>query len=377
MRKLTVGDPVPWFTARASNSDKFRMHTLGGRYVALCFFGSAGRPEMAAMLQELSKDGNVFDDKFAVFFGVSNDANDEAQSRAQQRIPGIRYFWDFDGGIAGQYGLLQRSEDGASANLQATTIVLDTNLRVIGVLPIDNPATHAKQLLEFVSKLPPLRQREQALSPAPILIVPRVFEPELCRELIGLYEKHGGEDSGFMQTNDEGQTIAAIDHNFKKRSDYHIEDKELKDRLVRRVRRRLVPEIQKAFQFKATRIERYIVACYDAAETGRFRAHRDNTTKGTAHRRFACTLNLNSEDYEGGELLFPEYDQRTYKPPTGGAVIFSCSMLHEATPVTKGVRYVFLPFLYDDPAADIRQENLKYLANNDPFADEEAAQASA
>ena len=52
--------------------------------------------------------------------------------------------------------------------------------------------------------------------------------------------------------------------------------------------------------------------------------------------------------------------------PAGGAVVFSCSLLHEATPVTRGKRYVFLPFLYDDAAARIRQENLQFVANNEP-----------
>jgi predicted 2-oxoglutarate/Fe(II)-dependent dioxygenase YbiX len=123
-----------------------------------------------------------------------------------------------------------------------------------------------------------------------------------------------------------------------------------------------VPEIHKAFQFSATRIERYIVACYASSDSGHFRAHRDNTTKGTAHRRFAVSLNLNTGEYEGGLLRFPEFGQQLYAPPAGGAVVFSCSLLHEATPVTAGYRYVFLPFLYDDDAARIRQQNLEFVS---------------
>ena len=88
-----------------------------------------------------------------------------------------------------------------------------------------------------------------------------------------------------------------------------------------------------------------------------FRAHRDNTTAGSAHRRFACTINLNAEDYDGGELRFPEFGPQTYRAPTGGAVVFSCSLLHEATPVRRGNRYAFLPFFYNEPAAKIRQQN--------------------
>jgi predicted 2-oxoglutarate/Fe(II)-dependent dioxygenase YbiX len=73
------------------------------------------------------------------------------------------------------------------------------------------------------------------------------------------------------------------------------------------------------------------------------------------------TINLNAGDYEGGDLVFPEYGARTYCAPTGGAIVFSCSLLHQAMPVTKGRRFAFLPFLYDDAGAKLREENAKYL----------------
>ena len=114
-------------------------------------------------------------------------------------------------------------------------------------------------------------------------------------------------------------------------------------------------------------MERYIVACYDANEEGRFRPHRDNTTKGTAHRRFAVSLFLNTGAYDGGFLRFPEFGSGLYSVPTGGAVVFSCSMLHEATTVTRGRRFMFLPFLYDDAARRIREENFQFL---EPTLDE-------
>ena len=72
---------------------------------------------------------------------------------------------------------------------------------------------------------------------------------------------------------------------------------------------------------------------------------------------------LNTGEFEGGYVRFPEFGQQLYTAPAGGAVVFSCSLLHEATPVTRGKRYVFLPFLYDDAAAKIRQENLQFLGD--------------
>jgi predicted 2-oxoglutarate/Fe(II)-dependent dioxygenase YbiX len=217
--------------------------------------------------------------------------------------------------------------------------------------------------MEFLSRLPALPPPTLATVQAPILVVPRVFELELCRMLIELYEQHGGYDSGFMREVD-GKTVGMIDYSHKRRRDYDIEDEKLRRSCMVRIHDRLAPEIHKAYQFNATRMERYIVACYDATEGGHFRSHRDNTTKGTAHRRFAVSLHLNTGEYEGGMLRFPEFGRQLYAAPAGGAVVFSCSLLHEAMPVTRGRRYMFLPFLYDDNAARLREQNRKFLASD-------------
>jgi predicted 2-oxoglutarate/Fe(II)-dependent dioxygenase YbiX len=236
-------------------------------------------------------------------------------------------------------------------------VVLDPMMRAIGRVPLGE--TH--RLEAFLSHLPPVDGHAGAPLHAPVLMLPRVFEPELCRVLIEQHETSGGLDSGFMREVD-GRTVPAFDYRHKRRTDHTIEDQTLREAVRTRINRRLAPEVMKAFQFQATRMERYLVACYDAETGGHFAAHRDNTTKGTAHRRFAVSINLNSEDYEGGDLRFPEFGTRTYRPPTGGAVVFSCSLLHEALPVTEGRRYAFLPFLYDEAAAAIREENNPHLA---------------
>jgi len=67
-------------------------------------------------------------------------------------------------------------------------------------------------------------------------------------------------------------------------------------------------------------------------------------TSEAAYRRFAMSLNLNSEEFSGGELRFPEYGPQRYKPDTGAAIVFSCSILHEALEVTEGRRFVLLAF---------------------------------
>jgi peroxiredoxin len=44
---LTVGEPAPWFTARSINNPRFHFDTIAGRYVVLCFFGSAAAVQPA------------------------------------------------------------------------------------------------------------------------------------------------------------------------------------------------------------------------------------------------------------------------------------------------------------------------------------------
>ena len=185
---------------------------------------------------------------------------------------------------------------------------------------------------------------------APVLIAPRIFEPELCERLIALHEADGGRFTGVMR--DAGDRTVAVMDELKKRRDLLIEDPPLQAALRERLERRLFPLIERSFSFAATRIERYVVSCYDAADGAVFRPHRDSTTMGTAHRKFACSINLNA-DFEGGDLRFAEFGPKTWRPPAGGAAVFSCAVMHEALRVTRCRRYAFLPFLYDEAGAEV------------------------
>lgn len=354
---LMPGDPAPWFMTRSTANPEFHFDTVGGRYLVLCFFGSAADPGGRRVLDDIERNHDRFDGENVLFFGVSTDPGDERLGRVRQQWPTVLFFWDFDLAVSRLYSAA--SADGSA--YQQHTVVLDWAFRTLAVVRFSTGIeTHVPKLLRFLDSLPRIKTLNLF---APVLVVPNVFEPEFCRTLIGLYEQHGGQESGFMRDID-GKTVAVYDQSHKRRQDYHITDRNIIQAAQVWLHRRLVPEIRKAFQFNATYIERYIVACYDASTGGHFRPHRDDTTEGTAHRRFAVTMNLNADEYEGGDLRFPEFGRRAYRASTGGAVVFSCSLLHEAMPVTKGKRYAFLPFLYDADAAQIQQMNRQFLAGN-------------
>lgn len=360
-RDLIPGEPAPWFTARCTANEKYHFDSAAGRYIVLSFFGTAAAPSSAAFLQDVFHHRKYFDDEFTSFFGVSVDPTDEQSGRLKQVIPGIRFFWDTDLAVSQLYGAIDDAATGGT--YRRFSVILDERLRIVSIVPFSeqHAGQHLAAIIQILESVPPIPGAQSAAVQAPVLVVPRLFEPELCRMLIDYYDQLGGEDSGFMREMN-GKTVRITDHNFKRRRDQEIVDEKLRNAAMFRINDRLAPEIHKAFQFKVTRIERHIVVCYDSASGGYFSPHRDNTTKGTAHRRFAVSLNLNTGEYEGGKLRFPEFGRQTYEAPAGGAVVFSCSLLHEATPVTAGRRFAYLPFLYDDEAAKIRDANLQHVS---------------
>lgn len=360
--ELLPGDPAPHFRQRSIGNPNYAFGTAAGRYLVLLFHGSASDPHSEAAISAVAARPDLFDDRKASFFGVTADPGDISANRIVERIPGIRHFLDFDAAIAKLYGAVARDADPSSnVPVRRLWVVLDPMLRVDSVFPLRPDRSDIAALIAHIETLPPPERFVGFEVPAPVLILPRVFEPELCATLIAHYDRHGGEDSGFMREVD-GKTVLVTDPNHKRRQDCTIDDPKLIAATRARVLRRIVPEIARIHQFAVTRMERYLVAQYSEADRGHFAPHRDNTTKGTAHRRFAVSINLNLE-FEGGDIFFPEYGPRGYRPPPGGACVFSCSMLHAVRPVTQGKRYAFLPFLYDDAAAKLREANNAYLGD--------------
>jgi predicted 2-oxoglutarate/Fe(II)-dependent dioxygenase YbiX/peroxiredoxin len=361
-KNLLPGDAAPWFHARATSRPDYAFDTAAGRYLVLCFFATAADARGRAAVEAAFALKHFFDDVFASFFGVTIDPTDEAQQRVTSRLPGYRFFWDFDGLISRLYGAIPHDAvpNKSEVPLRRIWVVLDPMLRVLKVIPFVTDGSDAKELETYLNSLPPPSRFAGFEVPAPILVLPRVFEPEFCAQLISFYEQHGGQETGFMQQAD-GKTVLRYGHDHKRRSDYVITDPQIIQHARQLFTRRVLPEILKVYQFNMTRMERYIVACYSAEDGGHFRAHRDNTTQGTAHRRFAASINLN-DDFDGGEISFPEYGPRSFKPPVGGAVVFSCSLLHAVSRMTRGRRYAFLPFLYDEEASRIRQANRTFLS---------------
>jgi peroxiredoxin/predicted 2-oxoglutarate/Fe(II)-dependent dioxygenase YbiX len=235
---------------------------------------------------------------------------------------------------------------------KCAAFLLDPNQRVLQYLEPGDTAI-ADRALDAVRRLPSPTPTHPAMHP-PVLLIPGVFDADFCRYLIAQFWARGNSESSVFRV-DKGKVEHVPNHADKRRRDHYVTDDDLHKKIGGILSRRVIPEIRRAFQFQITRIEQFKIVCYDPEPGGYFRPHRDNTSPPTAHRRFAMTLNLNAENYEGGELCFPEYGGARYRPATGDAVVFSCNLLHEATDVTGGKRYVLLSFLFDEAGQKQRE----------------------
>jgi len=336
---LTAGDRIPDFSRPDHTGQPCLFYDLYyGQPIVLFACGAATAAGTRAFLAALSAEKALWQDVTRVVIAQGTPA-ECAALEVELTLP---FKLLADDGQLGAYLL------GTPLAAEPTAFVLDANLRISERLQ----ASPAEPLNVFVQRIADLYRARPRATPqtirqqAPALFIPAVMDRDFCDGLIALFEETGGQPSGTAYV--EGDQVNwKPNPAVKMRRDIYLQDgpwlERVKDVMVRRV----LPEIQRCFNFQVTQHEVFKVIRYDEG-AGYFRAHRDNESRDTQHRRFAMTLNLNTGDYDGGLLRFPEFGPDLYEASRGGAAIFSCSLLHEVTPVTRGKRYAVLGFFFGD-----------------------------
>lgn len=225
---------------------------------------------------------------------------------------------------------------------KASVALLDPNQRVVEVFtvedlrdPLGEAVRRATGVAEIWSRQPVRLDRA-----APVMILDKLMSTALRQELIANWESDNAEGT----VSDGFKNIA--DPSVKQNREHVVTDPDLQRRVAQEIGPRVVNEIQKVFNYRLPlRFEMLTVLGYDSKRADFFGPHRDNL-RSNQRRRFALSLNLNDE-YEGGELVFPEYGPHTYGPPSGAGAVFSCELLHRALPVRSGRRLVLTTFLIE------------------------------
>jgi predicted 2-oxoglutarate/Fe(II)-dependent dioxygenase YbiX len=329
----SVGDRAPDITGATANGRFYSLDAQAGRPALIVALGAGDEANAADVLELVhSADGMLaahnidivplapISPGLAARFAADPTACDEV---VHVSSAGGLETWTLEGRPAG--------------------LLIDRSGRIVDMTPLGDSAEFAAWLGCATGRLLRESGRRRA-STAPVLIIPNVASPQLCAALVAHFEAsphQAGAMAGFAR----GDAYAKLDESKKHRRDIELTASDATyGQVLDLLTTRLVPEIKRAFQVDIATADRILIARYDDTG-GYFKRHRDNAAPPTAFREFAVSLNLNTHEYEGGELLFPEFDDDRYSPPAGSAIVFSASLLHEAAPVLRGRRYVLLSFL--------------------------------
>ena len=319
--KLEPGDPAPEFTLKSSELGPVKLEKVIGRTLLLFI-----HYRMASIL--LNTLETITREQKLKIVWITRDVVDDQILP----MPAPITLLDIDERVYHRYNIEE-----------PTAFLLDSAHRIEAIISLaDEQCRHETLLREIDSRRPV----PQSIG-APVLVIPKVLPPKLCNQLIECWHSGGNQIVGVHRLTESGPKDM-LDSQVKRRRDHFLGSGDL-DAMVRHyIERRVNPELLKVFYFQPRQCERLRIACYESAEEGFFRAHRDNRSDETARRRFSMSINLNSDAFEGGEVKFPEYGEAGFRPDSGSALVFSSSLLHEATVVTKGRRFALITFLLAD-----------------------------
>ena len=320
---LAVGEPFIDFQFDDHTGDNYRSHRDQTRPLRVLLIPDQNDlpAAMAALKKTAAQDQRCFD-TVAIVPAAPTDAPPcrcliDAEQKLRTRIVGL---------------------DAILETHPIAGIFLDSALRIVDF----GEGIHGAWLARALASVDHDAARTTA-GTAPVLQLPRVFEPEFCSYLIEQWRRDHQE--GGVSAMVRGEPANLANSSMKRRLDHKVpRPGPTYQSIVTRLQRRLSGSIFQLLSRERFQTEGFYLVRYGADRGDFFAAHRDNTLPTTEHPRFAITINL-SDDFEGGGLVFPEFGTTAYSPPAGGAIVFSCSMLHAAQPVSQGERFAFLGFL--------------------------------
>jgi peroxiredoxin len=337
-RLLDAGDTAPIVHApdHTGNPASTGVDRLAGKPILLLFCPVLDEPSLIAF-RACAAELVAAD---AALFAISRQGI-EANAAMHDRVSlPFAILADTRADIFKGYGV-----DPFPAAPSATLFVLDSAHRVARVLERMEPAAMAAEALAELRRLAAARPAATLQAHPPVLVLPRMLSLEDCAFLAAVWRRDVPEypTDGFTNAGtrrEAGDFKVVHDGGYGRAVEYIVQEESLQRFIDGRLRRRLLPEIRKAFQAGGLQREGYRIAGYESRAGGFLNPHRDNSTPTNANRRFTMTVNLNAGEYEGGELRLREYGEQIYAVERGTAIVWSASLLHEVLPVTKGRRLV-------------------------------------
>jgi predicted 2-oxoglutarate/Fe(II)-dependent dioxygenase YbiX len=353
---LEVGDQVPYFTLPDVAGAHCHVEIYAGRHLFLHVVLDPGSPVVQALSGSRSEADTLAGQRPFQRLGLFSGSLEEFRASNCSEAE-IRWCLDPSQRLLSVLQVERHAAKGAGL----VTYLLDPNLRILGVCVSDDWHEH---LRHPAGRIPAHETPvEQLAFHPPVMVIPAVLNGQLIERLTD-YWANGRQFSGGVGAGDGSH----VDYDVKRRTDVSVTDRALQREVDQAFARNLFPELRKVTGYDLRYRERYKVGCYAADDAGLFGQHRDTGHLELAFRRYAVSLLLN-DDYQGGELVFPEYGAYGYRVGPGSAVVFPTPLMHEVLPVTEGRRLVLITFLFDEEQAAFRSCLRQYRGLKDDTPD--------
>lgn len=345
---IEVGEPAPIFALRNHNGGltDLRDDRLAGRPVVLVFCRTVTEDFLPALRTLAARSTATATRSFSLRIVTRPPAN--AALASGDNAP----LMDAEGGVFRSYGITGDLDPG-----RTRVVVIDRTRRISLICVTGDFAAQAEAALAHIDAL--IYPGGKLTLHPPVLVIPRALSAAECETLIAVWHRPVPRfhTTGFKSVPHEQGDFKLRNDTYGVTDQFVVRDRAIQQFLDARLFRRALPELEKAFQTRIAYREDYRIACYDAAEGGSLPGHRDNPIPATRHRLFTISVHLNAGEYSGGGLCFREYGDQVYEVERGAAIIWSCSLLHEVTPMVHGRRFILGTHLFND--LDAMQAGLK------------------
>lgn len=157
---------------------------------------------------------------------------------------------------------------------------------------------------------------------APVLIIPKLFEMPLCDNLCQLYSATQADQKAKLPANYE-LTLYEI----------------IKDKITHRVPSVMQKSFGVAGTFTMERARLLSKAQWPAPD----KIHFERIDK-ESQRDFVMICHLSREHLEGGQVVFPQFNNAAYQVRSGDALLFSAHLFYTFKPILKGNPLVYITF---------------------------------
>ena len=340
IRPKNTGERLPRLVLQDERFKSFDLNHLIGKPVVLFYFLSIHHPFCVELLNIIQSKIHQFREKGVAIIAISPNAAIDLYEGAKKLNLVFPLLADPEFQAAKALGIALIANVGPKEAIEVrrSTFILDSTLRIRKQYSPKETKSHVLQILEELETELPEMQAYLVKAHAPVLWIPDVIEPGLCKEIVS-------------RNNLESPFNSYID---------------------KRLYERVVPEVLKAFYFKPKKRKTPSIEIYSPHNQGPSKLLRVHAQESEITYQYVMMISLNTpdEDYIGGGLCFPEYSLGIYKATLGSAIVYSTFLLQERLPVISGKAIMLMSYFYDEETTlfDNTKRELNTGVSNKPVS---------